>query len=176
MHARTEEEQKAPDDPERDLSSATAAGTAGPSSVKLHSFLFKSHSIQFPPRSRYPNRLPGQTSIRRSMKTSQRSADSGFDQRYDAGMSHAYSDMDCRYVPMSIHKFPIVINSDCDVRGFSPMGNFGWHFECALKLMSSFAVNKTARKIKFQRHSIENGKRWHRQNSCKWRICKSEFP
>lgn len=38
--------------------------------------------------------------MRRSMKTSQRSADSGFDQRYDVGgMSHAYSEMDFRYVP-----------------------------------------------------------------------------
>ncbi|CRK91732.1 CLUMA_CG005367, isoform A [Clunio marinus] len=51
---------------------------------------------------RYSNRLPNQTSMRRSMKTSQRSADSGFDQRYDTGgMSHAYSDMDCRYVGLN---------------------------------------------------------------------------
>lgn len=42
------------------------------------------------------SRMPVKNSIRRSMKTSQRSADSGFDQRYDAGMNHAYSEMDCR--------------------------------------------------------------------------------
>lgn len=50
--------------------------------------------------SRYPNRFSNHSSMRRSMKTSQRSADSGFDQRYDVGgMSHAYSEMDFRYVP-----------------------------------------------------------------------------
>ncbi|CAO1441973.1 unnamed protein product [Diamesa serratosioi] len=37
-------------------------------------------------------------SMRRSIRTSQRSADSGFDTSfYDNGLSHAYSDMDCRF-------------------------------------------------------------------------------
>ncbi|KXJ72598.1 hypothetical protein RP20_CCG017604 [Aedes albopictus] len=41
---------------------------------------------------------PGQgTSIRRSVRNSQRSADSGFDPFYEPGMAHAYSDTDCRY-------------------------------------------------------------------------------
>ncbi|XP_021705095.1 uncharacterized protein LOC5572135 isoform X2 [Aedes aegypti] len=41
---------------------------------------------------------PGQgSSIRRSVRNSQRSADSGFDPFYEPGMAHAYSDTDCRY-------------------------------------------------------------------------------
>ncbi|XP_055627642.1 uncharacterized protein LOC129769404 [Toxorhynchites rutilus septentrionalis] len=40
---------------------------------------------------------PAGTSIRRSVRNSQRSADSGFDPYYDHGMGHAYSDTDCRY-------------------------------------------------------------------------------
>ncbi|XP_055589683.1 uncharacterized protein LOC129741892 [Uranotaenia lowii] len=39
---------------------------------------------------------PG-SSLRRSVRNSQRSADSGFDPYYDSGMAHAYSDTDCRY-------------------------------------------------------------------------------
>ncbi|KAG5673413.1 hypothetical protein PVAND_003465 [Polypedilum vanderplanki] len=46
---------------------------------------------------RFSGRSQGQ-SMRRSIRTSQRSADSGIDPYYEgAGMSHAYSDMDCRY-------------------------------------------------------------------------------
>ncbi|XP_055533596.1 uncharacterized protein LOC129723416 isoform X2 [Wyeomyia smithii] len=40
---------------------------------------------------------PAGSSIRRSVRNSQRSADSGFDPCYDPGMTHAYSDTDCRY-------------------------------------------------------------------------------
>lgn len=39
----------------------------------------------------------------------------------------------------------IVINSNFRCGGDSSDGRFRWHFECALKLMSSFAVNKTVR-------------------------------
>ncbi|CAO1434317.1 unnamed protein product [Diamesa hyperborea] len=46
---------------------------------------------------RYSGRIPN-NSMRRSIRTSQRSADSGFDTSfYDTGLSHAYSDMDCRF-------------------------------------------------------------------------------
>lgn len=45
---------------------------------------------------RYSSRFQTQSSMRRSIRTSQRSADSGIDPYYDGGMGHAYSDMDCR--------------------------------------------------------------------------------
>ncbi|XP_052860314.1 uncharacterized protein LOC128267506 [Anopheles cruzii] len=41
---------------------------------------------------------PG-TNLRRSVRNSQRSADSGFDPYYEPGLPHAYSDNDCRYNP-----------------------------------------------------------------------------
>uniref|UniRef100_A0A4Y0BGD5 Potassium channel domain-containing protein n=1 Tax=Anopheles funestus TaxID=62324 RepID=A0A4Y0BGD5_ANOFN len=37
------------------------------------------------------------TNLRRSVRNSQRSADSGFDPYYEPGLSHSYSDTDCRY-------------------------------------------------------------------------------
>ncbi|ETN66511.1 hypothetical protein AND_001700 [Anopheles darlingi] len=39
----------------------------------------------------------GPGSLRRSVRNSQRSADSGFDPYYEPGLSHSYSDTDCRY-------------------------------------------------------------------------------
>lgn len=45
---------------------------------------------------RYSSRFQTQNSMRRSIRTSQRSADSGIDPYYDAGMGHAYSEMDFR--------------------------------------------------------------------------------
>uniref|UniRef100_A0AAG5D1E0 Potassium channel domain-containing protein n=1 Tax=Anopheles atroparvus TaxID=41427 RepID=A0AAG5D1E0_ANOAO len=37
------------------------------------------------------------TNLRRSVRNSQRSADSGFDPYYEPGLSHSYSESDCRY-------------------------------------------------------------------------------
>ncbi|KFB44014.1 hypothetical protein ZHAS_00011845 [Anopheles sinensis] len=42
------------------------------------------------------NQGPG-TNLRRSVRNSQRSADSGFDPYYEPGLSHSYSESDCRY-------------------------------------------------------------------------------
>lgn len=52
---------------------------------------------------RYSGRSQNQASMRRSMRASQRSTDSGIDPYYERGqdeggrMGHAYSDMDCRF-------------------------------------------------------------------------------
>lgn len=42
----------------------------------------------------------GPGTLRRSVRNSQRSADSGFDPYYEPGLSHSYSDTDCRYAQM----------------------------------------------------------------------------
>lgn len=124
LHTRSEKESEAssrPSDAQR-IDTTTATRTAGPTAatevlfvlVNLHlnsispwDFGFWlhywcSHNMNS------ISRMPVKNSIRRSMKTSQRSADSGFDQRYDIGMNmnHAYSEMDCRLnLVASVNKF-----------------------------------------------------------------------
>lgn len=48
-------------------------------------------------KNKFCRRHPNQSSLRRSVRTSQRSADSGFDPCSDTGLTHSYSDNDCRW-------------------------------------------------------------------------------